>query len=61
MIYIVVVESYNVDVFDITDKSYLIDVTDAKVMIYFVEDYNLDGVYMDEAEHVIKSALKKHE
>lgn len=57
-VYIVAAAPYKVGMFDIADEVHLLDVTDAKVMVPFIRDNHIDGVYMGGSEPVINAACQ---
>lgn len=57
-IYIIAAAPYHVGIFDIADESHLLDVTDANVMIPFIRENSIDGVYMGGSEPVINEACQ---
>jgi len=57
-IYLIAAAPYHVGIFDVADECHLLDVTDADVMIPFIKEHHIDGVYMGGAEPVIESACQ---
>lgn len=57
-IYLIAAAPYHVGIFDIADESHLLDVTDPDVMVPFIREHHIDGVYMGGSEPVINSACK---
>ena len=55
---IVAAAKYRVGIFDIADECHIIDITDRNVMIPFIKQHNIDGVYMGGAEPVIAAACE---
>lgn len=43
---------------DIADEYYRIDTTDANVMIPFIKEHNIDGIYMGGSEYIISSTCE---
>lgn len=57
-IYLIAAAPYHVGIFDVADETHLLDVTDAKVMISFIKEHHIDGVYMGGSEPVIEAACQ---
>jgi len=57
-IYLIAAAPYHVGIFDIADESHLLDVTNPEVMVPFIKEHQIDGVYMGGSEPVINSACK---
>ena len=44
-IYLIAAAPYHVGIFDIADESYLLDVMNPEVMVPFIKDHHIDGIY----------------
>ena len=57
-IYLIAAAPYHVGIFDVADEAHLLDVTDSNVMIPFIKEHQIDGVYMGGSEPVIEAACQ---
>lgn len=57
-VYLIFAGLYAAPLDDIADEYYRIDTTDGKVMIPFIKEHNIDGVYMGGSEFIISHACK---
>ena len=57
-IYLIAAAPYHVGIFDVADETHLLDVTDFNVMIPFIKEHQIDGVYMGGSEPVIEAACQ---
>lgn len=57
-IYLIAAAPYHVGIFDVADETHLLNVTDSDVMIPFIKENRIDGVYMGGSEPVIEAACQ---